>query len=181
MTNTIYMWCFNKQLPRQNYNSNTFDLFFDIKEPILLNPGYVYELPLGIKTFSLKENASVSDLILFPRSSCSNIPNNVFNTGTIGLPILDTSMEDRIINVWPSNSLRLANTIGYIDNDYRGEWMARVCVDRAHELIPDRPYLQTRPYSDNLNIEVITKLSDLPMEYAVSTERGSGGYGSTSQ
>lgn len=180
MSNVIYMWCFNKRLPTKGHSSNTLDLFFDIKEPLILVPGYVYELPLGIKTFSLKENAKQSDLLLFPRSSCSNLPHNVFNSGVVGIPIVDTSGEDRFINAWHSNSIRLANTFGYIDNDYRGEWMARVQVDSPHELIPDRPYLQTRPFDTETTIEVITNLSSLPMEYAVSTTRGDGGYGSTS-
>lgn len=80
------------------------------------------------------------------------------------------------------NGLRLRNTVGVIDSDYRGEWKA--CVTYDH-IVQDG--YQNHAYEDfkrgdrlfqvvivpckQVDIEIVDELS--------TTDRGSGGFGST--
>lgn len=68
--------------------------------------------------------------------------------------------------------LRLRGTLGLIDNDYRGEWLATVVSDETIELTRGDRFLQFYLIEiPDHSIEVVSELS--------STERGQGGYGST--
>lgn len=66
----------------------------------------------------------------------------------------------------------LTNSIGVIDNTYRGEWLAMVYCTRDGMINCNERFLQFRiQKQQEIEIEIVNELSE--------TERGSGGYGST--
>ena len=75
------------------------------------------------------------------------------------------------------NDTRLANCVGVIDSDYRGEVMVRLTRDGAWETKP----LRVRP-GDRIAQAMIVPIPQVELELVdelTSTERGTGGLGST--
>ena len=78
-----------------------------------------------------------------------------------------------------SKGLALRNTIGVIDSDYRGEWIAHIVIDDVDN-VWGKPIVYKRgeralqavivPFN-HVNINIVEELSD--------TNRGKGGFGST--
>lgn len=73
-----------------------------------------------------------------------------------------------------NTKLRLANSVGIIDPNYRGEIIAKVdnLSDTDHELHENQSLFQLcAPDLSPLQVEFVTELSE--------TDRGAGGFGST--
>lgn len=79
-----------------------------------------------------------------------------------------------------NHDIRLANCVGVIDSDYRGEVMLKLRNDRSAE--DERPAIAIRP-GDRVAQAMILPLPSIDRIRVVdelsSTERGAGGFGST--
>ena len=76
-----------------------------------------------------------------------------------------------------SDNIRLCNSVGIIDSDYRGPVLVKLQYDGPHYITPDWPWVGDRVAQFELVKNVKTKY-----EWADEldeTERGSGGFGST--
>jgi dUTPase len=83
------------------------------------------------------------------------------------------------IEVYDSDAISLANTMGYIDWDYRNEWKALVKSIRDINLDSDRAYLQAIPMEPSKFVfKIVDDISQIPEEY-LNTQRGENGFGST--
>lgn len=100
-------------------------------------------------------------------------------TKVIGLGFAAAVPDDHVALLVPRSSaaksgLELANTIGVIDSDYRGEWKAavrtkdgrQICWEQGDRLLQ----FLVVPVAD-VTLKLVDKLDE--------TERGSGGFGST--
>lgn len=79
--------------------------------------------------------------------------------------------------VGAKKGLELNNTVGVIDSDYRGEWLACMRVKPGHK------HLRFEETEKLLQI-VVVPVADITPELVDdldSTERGEGGFGSTSE
>lgn len=70
------------------------------------------------------------------------------------------------------HGLKLNNTIGLIDSDYRGEWKAAITVDKPLRLSPGDRFLQ-------FTMVTVPEMKVTITECLDETERGSGGFGHT--
>jgi dUTP pyrophosphatase len=79
-----------------------------------------------------------------------------------------------------NHDIRLANCVGVIDSDYRGEVMLKLRNDRSAE--DERPAIAIRP-GDRVAQAMILPLPSIDRIRVVdelsNTERGAGGFGST--
>lgn len=76
-----------------------------------------------------------------------------------------------------SRGLDLMNTVGVIDADYRGEWMAKLTIKA------DQPGIHFKKGERLLQMVLVpVYIKDMQLvEELPSTERGSGGFGSSGQ
>jgi dUTPase len=75
--------------------------------------------------------------------------------------------------------ISLANTVGYIDWDYRNEWKALVRSMRDVTIDNERAYLQAIPLEPSKYIfKIVDDISQIPKEY-LDTQRGENGFGSS--
>lgn len=77
--------------------------------------------------------------------------------------------------------VRLANSVGVIDADYRGEVMVKLVMDDVAD--PKEPELTLRP-GDRVAQAIVLPYPRVSFEWAQelgSTQRGSGGFGSSGQ
>ena len=74
----------------------------------------------------------------------------------------------------------LRNTVGVIDSDYRGEWIAHIVIDEQGDNSLGREFMFKR--GDRaiqcLIVPVVTETIEIADELT-ETERGAGGFGST--
>ena len=74
----------------------------------------------------------------------------------------------------------LRNTVGVIDSDYRGEWIAHIVIDEQGDNSRGREFMFKR--GDRaiqcLIVPVVTETIEIADELT-ETERGAGGFGST--
>ena len=150
-THTIYSKYINKQNENEIQNIQNRDSGLDLYIPkdITISPGETVKIPLGIKC-ELKNTLTDYNMayFLYPRSSIYKTP------------------------------LRLANSVGIIDQDYRGELMAIVDHIKSDEQVSYTIKKGTRlfqlciPSLDcNFKLQFSKELSQ--------TIRGEGGLGST--
>lgn len=127
MSNNLYVY-YNPEVvdkPSIAYESNAFDIHFpDSFYQMLSASGgphrhVTYSVPLGLRTFVHPDNQK--PIIIIPRSSASLV-------GTLP-EIKSLSDNEYGVKVHPIQQLRLANTAGLIDWDYRGEWQARFSIE----------------------------------------------------
>ena len=80
------------------------------------------------------------------------------------------------------NGLRLRNTIGVIDSDYRGEWIAHIAYDEQGENYYGEEHLFKRcdRIIQCLVVPINQESLDI-VDYLDTTERGEGGFGSTNE
>lgn len=168
-TPTVYVLVDDPSYVKTAYDSSTFDLSFRIDQEVSIFSGASFKLKTGVKTFS-----DSVDFLMVPRSSSGRLSKGLFHIEAEPYKSLGIEIER------PS-SLKLANTVGVIDRDYKGEWIAWVQVE-AHEednfvLVPGNYYLQAVPLSP-CSIQVVTSLNDVP-EALRTSSRGEGGFGSS--
>ena len=163
---------------QSNYEAKTLDLFFDIPKDVFLvgshssEDALTYMMPLGFKTYA----PPGADMFLLPRSSSGNLRK-------LSPTIMDPPYIERLkaanIDVYDTDAITLANTIGYIDWDYRNEWKALVRTVRDITLDTERAYLQAIPLEPSKFVfKIVDDISQIPKEY-LDTQRGENGFGST--
>lgn len=185
MSNYIYVLPTNPQVgnlmaakAKNNYEAKSLDVFFDIPADMFLVGSHnsedclTYMIPLGFKTYA----PDGADMLLLPRSSSGNIRK---------LPptIMDPPYLERLkaakIDVYDSDVISLANTMGYIDWDYRNEWKALVKSVRDITIDSGRAYLQAIPMEPSKFVfKIVDDISQIPEEY-LNTQRGEKGFGSS--
>jgi dUTPase len=163
---------------QKNYEAKTLDLFFDIPKDTFLvgshnsEDALTYMIPLGFKTYA----PPGADMFLLPRSSSGNL--RKLNPTIMDPPYIER-LKAANIDVFDTDALTLANTIGYIDWDYRNEWKALVRTVRDITIDNDRAYLQAIPLEPSKYVfKIVDEISQIPEEY-LSTQRGEKGFGSS--
>lgn len=162
---------------KTNYQAQSIDVFFDIDSIMLL--GYMnsiddltYAMPLGFRTYA-PEGA---DMLLLPRSSSGNplkLPPVIDDP-----PYLDNLKAQRI-EVFENSSLQLANTIGYIDWDYRNEWKGMLRSSKDIVVTGEKAYLQAIPVEPSqFKFKLVSSIDEVP-KYLRDTTRGEKGFGSS--
>lgn len=76
------------------------------------------------------------------------------------------------------NGIRLLNTVGVIDSDYRGEWIAHLDVETSGTVYREIAYKRGDRILQAVFVPVLQTELSLVTELS-ETERGSGGFGST--
>lgn len=170
MRETVYILATNSDSrfrPVSKLEANSVDLFFETDR--LLPNKMVAELDLNIKVYSRN-----SSFWIAPRSSASAIQKQV---GLVG----DSSTYEGLTKF----NISLANTIGYIDWNYRGPVMARAIVaNDAHPLgigikLEHKAYFQLVPCGGQaIDFVIVDNVSMIPEDYH-SSVRGEGGFGSS--
>jgi dUTP pyrophosphatase len=135
----------------------------------LLNPAIKLK-PATSGSAGIDLVANIPSTIVIPSHSQKKVPTGIsvaIPEGWVGLFIFCSSTG--------IGGLYLANTMGVIDSDYRGEVMA-ICCNRISDPIHINPMdrfcqLVVVPHYSYEYIEYVDELS--------STERGSNGFGST--
>lgn len=185
MSNYIYVLPINPRIgnlmvtkAKNNYEAKSLDVFFDIPANTFLvgshnsEDSLTYMIPLGFKTYA----PDGADMLLLPRSSSGNIrklPPTIMDP-----PYLE-KLRASNIEVYDSDVISLANTMGYIDWDYRNEWKGLVKSVRDINLDQDRAYLQAIPMEPSKFVfKIVDDISQIPQEY-LNTQRGENGFGST--
>ena len=185
--------------PVSAYQSSTLDLYFNIVnestglpvDGLALTTYSLYEFSLGLTSYSHLE---APDCLVLPRSSASKI-----NSGGTANLIAGESEDVGMINMSNRDNLnvkimqqtvsfRLANTLGLIDRDYRGNWIARGGFDywgsetarRRFWLDNSKPWLQAWCPDPEYKLQVVSSLEEIPVDYR-HTLRGSGGFGSSNK
>lgn len=159
------------------YDSNGLDIPFNLGKDLTL-PKVLYKdntivMHLGFKTYS------PIDLLLIPRSGSSLVEKHMFGS----VDAVDVDLKETSVDVYNNSCIKLANTVGYIDHDYRGEWQARIQIesnDSSFTLKAGKCYLQMVPhnYTGGVDYKIVTSPSDVP-EHLRVTERGEGGFNSS--
>jgi len=185
MSNFIYVLPTNARISnlmaskaKSNYEAKTLDVFFDIPDDTFLvgahqsEDALTYMIPLGFRTYA----PPGADMLLLPRSSSGNLRK-------LAPTIMDPPYLERIraagIEVYDTDAITLANTMGYIDWDYRNEWKALVRTVRDLTTSSDRAYLQAIPMEPSkFAFKLVDDISQIPQEY-LNTQRGENGFGST--
>lgn len=174
MSNVIYVLVDSERVkdPKTGFDTNTIDLYFpneilkNGKAPVFAN-GLTNVVKLAIRTFAPKGRK----ILLMPRSSASRVleHKNWIDDGSD----------------YPTSKIVLANTIGLIDSDYRGEWQVRFdFVDPYYrnntlvEIDGERSYFQAVPMDFDSVFKVVHSMEEIP-ESLWETERGEGGFGSS--
>lgn len=76
------------------------------------------------------------------------------------------------------NGIRLLNTVGVIDSDYRGEWIAHLDVETSGTVYREIAYKRGDRILQAVFVPVLQTELSLVTELS-ETERGKGGFGST--
>lgn len=76
------------------------------------------------------------------------------------------------------NGIRLLNTVGVIDSDYRGEWIAHLDVETSGTVYREIAYKRGDRILQAVFVPVLQTELSLVTELS-ETDRGSGGFGST--
>jgi dUTPase len=163
---------------KSNYEAKTLDVFFDVPDDTFLvgthqsEDALTYMIPLGFRTYA----PPGADMLLLPRSSSGNIRK-------LAPTIMDPPYLERMkavgIEVYDTDAITLANTMGYIDWDYRNEWKGLVRTVRDITISSDRAYLQAIPMEPSKFVfKLVDDISQIPQEY-LNTQRGENGFGST--
>jgi dUTPase len=179
MFDTVYVLVPDLSFIKTGHESHSFDMSFRIARPLTLEPGNSYSLTTGVRTFSTRTN-----FLMVPRSSSGRLLDAPTPSGQTGLlpSILHQGEGFPDIRTEAAAGIRLANTLGVIDWDYRGEWKAWVQADynnsnRLVTLQPGKFYLQAVPLTP-CNYVFTDNISDIP-EALRETSRGEGGFGSS--
>lgn len=200
--------------PVQGFDSVSVDLFFPKRAVEALNamkedscksgvwgvePGEYIEIDLGIRLLMRQEEQGC---LILPRSSSGAIEKS---KGYLVKYLAEDETPENAIHRWDTvnldpkdgviirstKNLTLANSIGYIDWDYRGNLMARIMFPNGQALLDaDRPYLQLIPLSylasdgmfvcpENL-LESFLEERGLNLD-SYETIRGERGFGSSSK
>ena len=181
MNNTIYLYNTNPRPPRKGAVSNTYDLFFLLgDEPFRVIGGRTYCMPTGVKMFTNPKLPNYGDTIVAPRSSSSLLVKNNERSDLVFLPN-GTTYE---VKSYKNISLRITNTIGYIDWEYQNDIQVRFTIDGLEEgeefmLDPTKPDVQIFPKDAESRLVVVESLSEIPDEFRKSTQRGERGFGHT--
>jgi hypothetical protein len=185
MNNFIYVLPNNSRIAgllasktKKNYEARTLDLFFDVPKDLFLvgshssEDALTYMIPLGFKTYA----PPGADMFLLPRSSSGNL--RKLNPTIMDPPYIER-LKAANVEVYDTDAISLANTVGYIDWDYRNEWKALVRSVRDITLDSDRAYLQAIPLEPTkYTFKIVDDISQIPQEY-LNTERGEKGFGSS--
>lgn len=162
---------------KTNYQAQSIDVFFDIDSIMLLGHSnsiddLTYMIPLGFRTYA-PEGA---DMFLLPRSSSGN-PLKL--APTIDDPPYIENLKAQKIEVFDNSCLTLANTIGYIDWDYRNEWKGMVRSSKDITVSGEKAYLQAIPVEPSqFKFKLVRTLDEVP-KYLRETIRGEKGFGSS--
>lgn len=177
----VYILVEDESYIKFSYESSTFDLSFremDFLETTYLYPHNSYKFTTGVKTFT-----DSVDFLMVPRSSSGRLEKGRAAISPDGLhnPVFLDDDRIGVLSVEASSSIKLANTIGVIDRDYKGEWIAWVQADCPHwDSVPLRGgsfYLQAVPLVP-CRFKVVTQIEDVPEPLRTSS-RGEGGFGSS--
>lgn len=127
--NILYVYYDESKVKKPSfaYESNAFDIHFPEEFYTLLSlsggprRGVMYSIPLGIRTFV--DPKFKTPILILPRSSASSV-------GTpIDIPELTNSTGLEAFKVSSVYQIKLANTVGLVDWDYRGDWQARIMFE----------------------------------------------------
>jgi dUTPase len=179
--NKIYLLNTNPRAPKKGNKSNTFDVFFLLgKEDFEIIGGRTYCMPTGLRMFTDPNYSQSSDIIIAPRSSSSLIEKTFEREHEIQLENGIT----HTIKSYPTMNLRITNTIGYIDWEYRSDIQVRFCVDGLEEgqrylLSSGKPYVQAFPKDASSQLVVVSSVNEIPKTHLSETQRMEGGFGST--
>lgn len=119
----------------------------------------------GLDVFMPYEGQITNEPAFFPLGFAAAVPK-----GYVGLILPRSSMGAKY-------GLELNNTVGVIDSDYRGEWMASMRTKPGHDPI-------NFAEGDRLVQIVVVPVADLTpvlVDDLDETARGAGGFGSTGQ
>ena len=160
----------------------TFDFFYDVfDEAFSRYHSYAFELPIKIDnekyipTYAHETDACAdiyaSQEVTIPAHSLSvKVPTGL----RIALP------EGWVAKIAPRSSigmktgLRLSNSIGIIDADYRGE------IGVLYDNISDSDYtIKAGDRIAQMWVERVERFKPVPVDILPATERGDGGFGST--
>jgi len=162
---------------KTNYQAQSIDVFFDIDSIMLLGcmnsvDDLTYMIPLGFRTYA-PEGA---DMLLLPRSSSGN-PLKL--APDFDDPPYMESLKAQKIEVFDNSSLVLANTVGYIDWDYRNEWKGMVRSSKDITVTGEKAYLQAIPVEPSqFKFKLVSSSFEVP-KYLTDTTRGEKGFGSS--
>ena len=115
-----------------------------------------------------------------PNTSRSFIDTYIFNTGLSfeiprGYAMMIYSRSGHGFN----GDMRLANCVGVIDSDYRGEVKVKLTKDDAHQEFRNHATIK---HGDRIAQAMIIPVPDvnfIEVDDLTATERGTGGFGST--
>lgn len=158
------------------------DVFFNLSGPVRLlgsdttSVPLTYSLDLGITLYT---DGPWSDFLLLPRSSSSALSQE-------GLPFhpefdvvdYEKTLKEAGVSFFCSHNMKLANTIGLIDFDYRGKCMARVEVNKDCDVNPSKPYFQLVALS-SVTYKLVSSLEEVPELFRKPITRDSAGFGTT--
>lgn len=171
--------------PSIAYEAQSIDLYFRIPGAFEIKGtdiNWVYEIPMGIKTYV---QSGSPGMFMLPRSSAS-LTTKPKNTTNYFIPDIEGSLDDKwtaadkCLRIYKPTGIRLANTLGYIDADYRGEWIARIITDGEALLDPNKSYFQAIPHDPSYKFKIVSSLEDIPRDI-IETTRGAGGFGSSNK
>ena len=174
-TEDIYNLMSNKMA--SNYEARSVDIFFNVRPFMLLGhlnsiDDLTYMIPLGFRTYA----PPGADMILIPRSSSGNISKL---PPTLDDPPYMETLKENNVQLYDASCIQLANTIGYIDWDYRNEWKGLVRTNRDIMIDPSRAYLQGVPMEPSqFKFKIVKSIDEVP-KYLIDTKRGEKGFGST--
>jgi dUTP pyrophosphatase len=160
----------------------TFDFFYDVfDEAFARYHSYAFELPVKLEdggqipTYAHETDACADvyaskDTVIPAHSISNKVPTGL----RIALP------EGWVAKIAPRSSigmktgLRLSNSIGIIDADYRGE------IGVIYDNISDSDYtIKAGDRIAQIWVERVERFKPVPVDILPATERGEGGFGST--
>lgn len=160
-----------------NYEARSIDIFFNVKPFMLLGhlnsiDDFTYMMPLGFRTYA----PPGADMLLLPRSSSGNVSKL---PPTLDDPPYMDLLKENNVQLFDATCIQLANTIGYIDWDYRNEWKGLIRVNRDIMIDPSRAYLQAVPMEPSqFKFKIVKSIDEVP-SFLLNTSRGQKGFGST--
>ena len=106
-----------------------------------------------------------------------------------GLGFATVIPEGFVGKIYPRSSLSnydlsMANSVGVVDSDYRGEWKVRFKLAAPNFILPETENLDYKIYEvgdkvAQICFEKLTDVEFIETETLTETERGDGGFGST--
>lgn len=159
-----------------------FDFFYDVFEKALERyHGVAFELPIKLDkgaqlpTYAHDTDACADLYALEDMTISAHSLSNIVHTGIrIALPESWVFLIDPRSSIGLKSGLRLSNSIGIVDEDYRGE----ICV--LYDNISDSDYeIKAGDRIAQCWVQPVYRFKPVVVDELPATERGEGGFGST--